>query len=112
VYNKPHRDPSSESSLKISATELFKNFENNEAKANQLYLDKVLEVSGKISEITTNQEMKPVVALETENLLFGVRCTMESTELNVKAGDQVSIKGICRGYLSDVIITNSILSEN
>lgn len=111
MYNKPHRDPSSEASIKISSTELFRSYENDEATANGLYLDKVLEVSGKITEITTNQESIPIVVLETENPMFGVRFTMENPILNAKSGDSVTIKGICTGYLSDVIIIKAALVE-
>jgi hypothetical protein len=111
MYNKPHRDPSSEASIKISSTELFRSYENDEAAANGLYLDKVLEVSGKITEITMNQELIPIVVLETENPMFGVRFTMENPILNAKPGDSVTIKGICTGYLSDVIIIKAALVE-
>jgi tRNA_anti-like len=111
MYNKPHRDPSSESSIQITATELFNKYENNEAEANGLYLDKALTVTGKITELTANQEMKPVLTLETENPMFGIRCTMEDPTINVQVGDSVSIKGICSGYLSDVIIIKATVVE-
>ncbi len=111
MYNKPHRDPLSESSIKISATELFRSYESDEATANGLYLDKVVEITGKIAEITTNQEMIPIVALETENPMFGIRCTMVGPTINAKPGDSVTIKGICTGYLSDVVIIKSTIVE-
>jgi hypothetical protein len=112
MYNKPHRDPATEQSIKVSSIELFKAFENNEMEANKLYLDKVLEVGGKITEVSANQNGMPVLALETENILFGVRCTMSNTTSDVEVGETVTIKGICTGYLSDVIITNAIRVEN
>lgn len=108
MYNKPHRNPATETSIKISATELFKSFEDNEMEANKLYLDKVLEVTGKITEVSSNQNGMPVLALETENIMFGVRCTMENGEPIAQVGETVIVKGICTGYLSDVIITNAI----
>lgn len=111
MYNKPHRDPSTESAIQVSATELFRSFENNEAEANGLYLDKVLEVSGKITEITINQQSIPVIVLETENPMFTVRCTMENPEIAVNVGDIIKIKGICTGYLSDVIIVKGMIVE-
>ena len=111
MYNKPHRDPAIEKSIKISSTDLFKRFEENEAEANKLYLDKVLEVTGKITEVTSNQNVMSVVALETENMMFGVRCTMEKTDSETEVGETITIKGICTGYLSDVIITNAIKVE-
>lgn len=111
TYNKPHRDPRTESSIKISAVELFHQYENNEEEANKLYLDHVLEIRGRISEITANQELVPVIVLETENPMFAVRCTMEDSTLNVSTGDSVVIKGICTGFLSDVIIVKATLIE-
>jgi hypothetical protein len=111
MYNKPHRDPSAESSIQITAVDLFRSYETNEVEANGRYLDKVLEVSGKITEITTNQESIPVIVLETENPMFTVRCTMENPEIEASVGDVVKIKGICTGYLSDVIIVKGTLVE-
>ncbi len=111
MYNKPHRDPSTESSIQITAADLFRSYETNESEANGLYLDNVLEVSGKITEITTNQQSIPVIVLETENPMFTVRCTMENPEIPVNVGDAVKIKGICTGYLSDVIIVKGMIVE-
>jgi tRNA_anti-like len=111
MYNKPHRDPTSESSVEITATELFRKYEENETEANALYLDKVLAVSGKVAEVTTNQEMMPVVILETENPMFGVSCTMENGKTTLQIGDVVTIKGICTGYLSDVVIIKGTLNQ-
>lgn len=111
MYNKPHRDPSSEVSIQITAVDLLHSYEANEADANGRYLDKALEVSGKISEITTNQDSIPVIVLETENPMFAVRCTMDNVQNSVKVGNTVTIKGICTGYLSDVIIIKGTLVD-
>lgn len=111
MYNKPHRDPASESAIEINATELFRAYENNEAEANTLYLDKVLAVSGNVAEVTTNQEGMTVIILETESPMFGVSCTMESATLTAKPGDRIIIKGICTGYLSDVVIIKGTVVE-
>jgi acyl-ACP thioesterase len=111
VYNKPHRDPSSEASIQITAADLLHSYETNETEANGHYLDKALEVSGKISEITINQDSIPVIVLETENSMFTVRCTMDNVHASAKVGNTVTIKGICTGYLSDVIIIKGTLVE-
>jgi tRNA_anti-like len=112
MYNKPHRDPATEKSIPVSSMELFRSFEEDEAQANKRYLDKVLEISGKITEVTANQDMTPIIVLETENMVFGIRCTMNDSETKVQVGEVVTIKGICTGYLSDVVITNAIIIEN
>lgn len=111
IYNKPHRDSLTEAAIPITAVELFRSYEDNEEVANALYLDKVLEITGEISEITTNQEKMPIVAFETENPMFGIRCTMDNPSINVQPGDSVTIRGICSGYLSDVIIIKSVITE-
>lgn len=112
MYNKPHRDPKKEESIPVSAIHLFRSFEEDEPTANTIYLDKVLEITGNVSEITANQNLTPIIVLETENMVFGIRCTMDNAEPNVVAGETVTIKGICTGYLSDVIITNATLVKN
>ncbi len=112
MYNKPHRDPKKEESIPVNAIDLFRSFEEDEPTANTRYLDKVLEITGKVSEITANQNLIPIIVLETENMVFGIRCTMDNAEPKVKIGETVTIKGICTGYLSDVIITNANLVKN
>jgi hypothetical protein len=32
-------------------------------------------------------------------------------EFNLKEGDNVTVKGICTGYLADVVITQSVIEE-
>jgi tRNA_anti-like len=112
LYNKPHRDPATEKSIPVSSIELFRSFEEDEVQANKLYLDKVLEISGKITEITANQDLTPIIVLETENMVFGIRCTMNDSETKVRVGESITVRGICTGYLSDVIITNAIIVKN
>ncbi len=109
MYNKPHRDPATESSISISAVELLQAFEKNESKAYARYLDKTLSVRGKVAELTYNLEMTPIIVLETDNPMFGVRCTMANPKIDVRPGDLVTIKGVCTGYLTDVIIIKSMV---
>lgn len=111
MYNKPHRTVDDEEALVVSAVQLFDDFEQNESEANKKYLDKVVEVTGRISEVSTNMDNKPIVVLETDNSMFGVRCTMSGSSLTAQEGSLATIKGICTGYLSDVVITNGILKE-
>ena len=108
LYNKPHRNPADETSIQISAEELFDNFNKDETNANTQYLDKVLEVKGKVLEVTTNQDQTTVIVLETSDPLFGIRCTMNS-KVAIDTDDLVIIKGICTGYLSGVVLTNALL---
>lgn len=107
TYNKPHRNPEDEEGILVSSTELLKKFEQNEDSANVLYLDKTVVVSGKIIDISFNQENIPVVMLEAEGNSFGIQCTMHDAQINLMKNEFVTLKGICKGFLSDVIITNA-----
>jgi hypothetical protein len=108
-YTKPHRTVEEEISIAIDAPRLFNEFESDEITANQNYLNKVLSVTGTVVAITTNQEGASVIILETENPMFGVSCTLQEKNDSIKIGDRVTIKGICTGYLSDVVINRGIL---
>lgn len=111
TYNKPHRNPEDENGIPISAAELLKQFQHNENSANLLYLDKTVVVSGKIVNITRNQENFPVVMLEAEGDGFGVQCTMQDSKIDLEKNELVMLKGICKGFLSDVIITNASVTQ-
>jgi hypothetical protein len=111
LYNKPHRNPANEATIQINSNELFDKFHTDESNANALYLNKVLEVKGKILEITTNHDQATVIVLETNDPVFGIRCSMNSST-NARVADLVIVQGICTGFLSDVIITNAFLKEN
>jgi len=111
TYNKPHRNPENERGIAITATELLRQFQHNEDSANLLYLDKTVVVSGKIVNITLNQENFPVVMLEAEGDEFGIQCTMQDSKINLQKNEFVTLKGICKGFLSDVSITNASIAQ-
>lgn len=108
-YTKPHRSVEEEASIAIEASQLFREFEADEMTANQNYLNKVVSVTGTVVAINTNQEGALVIILETENPMFGVSCTLQEKSDSIKVGNRVTIKGICTGYLSDVVVNRGIL---
>ena len=110
-YNKPARSVANEVAITITASQLFNEFEANEAVANKKYLNKAVLVTGSVSEISFNQSGKTVIILESDNPMFGVSCTMEEKPQNLAIGIKVSVKGICTGYLSDVVVTRGIISK-
>lgn len=111
MYNKPHRDLANIKAVAVRATSLVTDYETNETHADSVYLDKILEVSGIITEISKNQKGESIIALEGTGI-GTVRCTMEdSVQHNMKTGDSATIKGICTGYLTDVIIVRGLLQN-
>ena len=96
--------------LEVTAAKLLTDYQLNETAANETYLGKLVLVSGKVVDITQENGIKKI-HLETSNPMALIICEMETgTETgDVKAGDMVSVKGMCSGYLSDVILVQSTL---
>lgn len=102
-WNKPQQNIKAAASITVSAIELFNLYSTNEQKANQSYIDKIVQVTGEVAAVTKNTEGKTVVLLKTNDPLFGVNCTMEE-EADMKMGETLTLKGMCTGYLTDVVI--------
>ncbi len=92
----------------MTATELQKAFETDETAAGQKYINKIIEVSGEVESVKEGETQTLVITLKTENSLSAVSCTMqaESVTQEFTAGDQVSLRGQCSGFLMDVLMNN------
>ncbi|MCU0334050.1 MAG: OB-fold putative lipoprotein [Chitinophagaceae bacterium] len=110
VWNKPARDVHHETAIAATAQGIFDAYQANEAAANQQYLNKAVAVSGTVNAIKQNQEGKTVVSLATRDPMFGVQCTLkEPVQLATHA--QVTIKGICTGFLMDVVLIDCYVEQ-
>lgn len=113
LYNKPVASlENKKPDVEITAAGIIEAYELDEKAADSLYLGKIIAVSGKVSEIT-NQEGKVKINLETSNPIALVICEMEPgvNADQVKVGADVKIKGMCSGYLSDVILVQSTIVQ-
>ena len=109
VWNKPQRDVSDEKGIVITAPAIFDSFVNNEAAANKAFLNKAIEVTGTVTGVKKNQAGKTVVYLQSSDPMFGVNCTFKQDPGNIEKGSQITFKGICTGYLSDVVLNDGII---
>ena len=111
IFNKPHRDVTTEQGVQLSAQKLYDAFRTNEAEANKLYLDKAIEMTGEVSEVTTNQDGNTVVNFKTSDPLFVINCTFKTNPGELKPGQTITFKGICTGYIPDanVVINEGVL---
>lgn len=104
MINKQHRNVEAAAALNVTAINIANEYETNEAEANKKYLDKVLEVTGTITGVTKNQKAETVIALKGTDM-SGLLCTIEGTfNKEFKADDAITLRGICTGYLTDVIL--------
>ncbi|MFN0083417.1 MAG: OB-fold protein [Ferruginibacter sp.] len=104
VWNKPQLNVKNADAVKTEAAALFAAYSTNEKAANANYIDKIVEVSGEAGTVSKNAEGLDVVFLKSNDPMFGIICTMEEKNTQIKAGDKVTLKGICTGYLTDVVL--------
>ena len=112
---KPADLANTEPALKVSATIIVELYQNNEMVANQQYLNKVIEVSGPISEIINQQDTLVNIMLGDTISLHKVSCLLSRTHFknvkNYKAGQQIIIKGVCTGFLTDVELNRCVIVD-
>ncbi len=100
MWNKPHKDVKDAASVKITAVELYNIFITDSAKARASYVDKIVQVSGEITQVSLNQQAQQVILIKTAVAGASINCTMEEKAVGLKAGDNIMVKGICSGYIS------------
>ena len=93
---------------------LYTSFEADEVAANNQYLNKVVEVKGKVRELKKESNGDFVVTLDGSDM-FGVICRMDhdiTIEDTALVGKEIAIKGICTGMLMDVVLVQCVFSNS
>jgi hypothetical protein len=103
------RDVADEKGIPLTAAALVKAYQENEPNANALYLDKPLEIKGEISETKVDQVGNTTLSLKSEDAFASVFCTLKKADPSLKPGQTVTVKGICTGFLSDVVLKDAII---
>lgn len=106
VFNKPHRNVVKEDpAFSLTSDRLLADYDKDTASANKKYLDKVIQLRGKVSDMITDQHGEVVIVLNDGKNMFGITCTISdnSKEASKKyeKGKEISIKGICTGGTAD-----------
>lgn len=99
----------------VQATALADLYEKDEQQANKLYLGKAIEVTGVIAEITNQKDTSVNVLLTGKDEMHRVSCLLNPNQLEkakkLKAGDAISLRGICTGYLMDVELNRCVIIQ-
>ena len=112
VFYKPthfKRNVADEKGITVTAAALVKAYQGNESAANTAYLDQSLEIKAEITEIKTDQTGNTTITLKSDDALAGVLCTLKNSDNSLKVGQTITIKGICTGFLSDVVLKDAII---
>jgi len=112
MYNKPQKDlQRQKADFVLTANELHKEFTADEPAANQKYIGKTLELTGKITSVNIEKDKVVSVILETSDEMSSVICTfresMDPREIDTMK--PVTIRGELSGFLMDVLLNNCVL---
>lgn len=118
MWNKPHQSIG-KPDLVTTAMDIAAAFEKDENEAMKKYIGQdgkpiVVQISGKIADVK-NDTSGISIALETGNPINGVSCVLDrftkQTKTDYKVGDDIKLKGLCTGKLSDVILDRCVPVE-
>ena len=95
----------------LTASALQKAFEDDEAKASVIYINKILEVTGNIASVKPAENNVVSISLVTDSDLSSVICTFPavSDPSIFRVGDEITMRGECSGFLMDVLLNNCAL---
>jgi len=114
IYTKPARVEVSivENYNQVAIEDLIQGFQVDEQKANKTYIEKVIEVEGVVKEISFMNNRHTVLLKSNSFSQSFVMCDMSPLQNNtineLVQGDTVVLRGVCKGYLLDVIMLNCI----
>lgn len=112
IFYKPthfKRDVADEQAINVTAVKIVADFLANEDSANKVYLNKAIAITGEVIEARKNQDGKPTVTLKSGDSFSNIYCTLKDDAGEIQGGTTVTVKGICTGYLSDVVIIDAII---
>jgi hypothetical protein len=117
AWNKPTKDIArTKPDYTVSARDLYGEFTTDENEANLKYLNKIVEVHGRIAEVSPQAARNINVILRDADEVSGVSCSLtlnqEKDTVRLKIGNNIKIKGLCSGLsLMDVELTRCSLVE-
>jgi hypothetical protein len=86
----------------ISAIDLLTEFQQNDSAANKKYVEQILAVSGRVSEVEgvdTSATVKFVDSLTGSYLIFDFQSATSRQAAALQPGDSVTLKGSCSGSI-------------
>src|SRR5436853_7260866 len=97
MYNKPHKGVADiDADVRITAIDLYSDFHHDENFANKKYLNKVIEVTGNVSDIQ-NVNGSQIILLSSTGDMGGISCQLTNDADNqkkiVKTSTTITVKG-------------------
>ena len=101
-------DMASKSAVSVTADEFLNSCKTNKAHWDSTYLEKAVQVSGTIKEVTTDTTMA-IVGTDSTAI---INCLLQNPSKGLKAGDKTTVKGMCFGSDADLLSGGTIINVN
>ena len=116
MFFKPHADISkTEADFKVEAAAFLEEFQKDENAATLKYSEKPIEINGKL--VAKNKLPNGIDLLILEDEMEGISCQMDSSWAAanqqviqaLETGSQVTVKGVCKGFLMEIKVSPAIV---
>ncbi len=107
VCNRP-LDIASKAAVAVTADDFLNSCKTNKAHWDSTYLEKAVEISGTVKEVSTDTTLVIVGADSTAV----INCLLQTPSKGIKAGDKTTVKGMCFGSDADLMSGSPIISIN
>lgn len=113
MYNKPHKKAEDVAGIQVSVSQLANEYTKDEQAANAEYLNKAIEVTGKVTSASENQDGILVVMLGGDDPTAVVQCTMRDKTAKAEEGTEITVKGFCSGknLFDEVLLTQCVITK-
>jgi tRNA_anti-like len=97
----------------VNAMDFIKEFQANDSLANKKYIEKMITVSGRVSE-TENADstinIKMIDTLTESYIIFAFQAQNAAEAKSLKVGDSIAIKGSCSGGVYSEILETEFIT--
>jgi len=97
----------------LTASQLANEYNLDPAASDVKFIDRIIEVTGNISDISTDQNEAIVFILRDNEMETGILCTLtqeaKTDAAALKPGDRITIRGMCTGMLFEVVLNKCVI---
>ncbi len=112
LWTKPREKAEDVKGISVSAASLAQAFNVDEQKADSMYLNKAIVISGTVTETDMNQDGGIMILLDSGNPDLPIQCTMREKNVRADKGSTITIKGFCSGSsITGVLLTDCIIKQ-
>ena len=114
VFNEKYADTTQITpAFSVTAMDLIHEFEKNDSLANKKYAEKIMVVSGEVSEVEgvdSTVNIKMADSTSGSYVIFAFQQQDKALAEKIKSGDKVSIKGSCSGGAYSKILETEFIT--